>query len=244
MSDWKKIEAVLFASGSYISVDELARICNLSKKKTESALQDLKDHYEKIDSSLDVSNDDSTYKLTVKQDFSDLVQEVVSGVEMPKPIMETLALIAYKSPVLQSEIINTRGTSAYDHISFLEEKKFITRERYSRSYKVKVTEKFHDYFDVDDSKMQSLFEEIEKPEVPIEVELEKEEDFEEKITDRLKKQVPTETNSEREDFLDNFEKRLGDVTIRLDTAEEEIRKIAPREEVEKEDVDSAFEKED
>ncbi|MFT4261660.1 MAG: SMC-Scp complex subunit ScpB [Candidatus Woesearchaeota archaeon] len=247
MSDWKKVEAVLFASGSYVEVITICELTGLSKKNAQKALADLKNHYDKLDSSLEVFSDGDSWKLNVKTEYSDLVQKVVSGVEMPYPVMETLALIAYKSPVMQSEIVNTRGTVAYDHISYLEQKKFITRERYGRTYKLKVTEKFHDYFDVDDSKIQSLFEDIEKPviEEVVEIKEENDEAFEEKIIDRMKKQVPAESSEDVEKFLDDFENRLVGVKGRIDHAEEEIEELKPKEEavLDEEEVDLAFEEE-
>lgn len=246
MSDWKKIEAVLFASGSYVEVITICELTDLSKKKVEKALEELKNHYDSIDSSLEIFSDGNSWKLNVKTEYSDLVQKVVSGVEMPNPIMETLALIAYKSPVMQSEIVNTRGTVAYEHISYLEQKKFITRERYGRTYKLKVTDKFHDYFDVDDSKIQSLFEDIQKPEIEevVEIQEETKENFEDKIIDRMKKQVPPESSEDVEKFLDDFESRLVGVKSRIDTAEEEIKELKPEEEpLNEEEVDAAFEEE-
>lgn len=243
MSDWKKVEAVLFVSGSYVDIQSICEYTNLSKKKALKAIEELKNHYTQIDSSLEVYDEENSYKLNVKKEFSGIVQEVISGVEMPKPIMETLALIAYKSPVMQSDIIQSRGAHCYEHIHYLENKKFISKERFGRTYKLKLTEKFHDYFDVDDSKIQSLFENIEKPEVPIEIKEEKEQNFEEKILDRMKREIPKESDDERDKFLNQFEEKLVGVQSRLDNAEEEIQSLKPKEEINQEEVESAFEEE-
>jgi segregation and condensation protein B len=240
MTNWKKVEAVLFASGNYVDAESISKLTGVPVKKVVLAIEDLKKHYDSIDSSLQVFNEGSAWKLNVKSEYADIVQEVVAGIEMPRPIMETLALVAYKSPVIQSDIINTRGTVAYDHISYLEEKKFISREKYGRSYKLKITDKFHDYFDVDDSKIQSLFEEIVKPIAEVEVQTEFEDTkelFEERIIDRMKKQVPHESNEEREEFLNSFDQRLGGVKDRIDVAEEEISTLTPNQQ----EVDEAFE---
>ena len=72
--------------------------------------------------------------------------------ELPKAVLETVAVIAWKAPVLQSEIIKIRNNKAYDHIKELVESGFIAKEKSSRSYKIKLTQKFFDYFDIDSVK--------------------------------------------------------------------------------------------
>jgi hypothetical protein len=59
-----------------------------------------------------------------------------------------LAIIAWKSPVVQSEIVRIRSTKAYDHIEELLTKGFIMREKSGRSYLIKLTPKFFEYFDI------------------------------------------------------------------------------------------------
>ena len=60
--------------------------------------------------------------------------------------METLAVVAWKYPIVQSEIIKLRGSSAYEHMRELVEQGFIAKERSGRTYKVKLTKKFFNYF--------------------------------------------------------------------------------------------------
>ncbi len=235
MSDWKKIEAVLFASGSYLDKEKLEELTGLKNKKLAAAIEECQRHYENLDCSLEITTQGESYKLSVKGQFSDLVQNVVSGVEMPKPIMETLALIAYRSPVLQSDIITDRGAHCYDHIAFLETKKFISKEKYGRTYKLRITEKFNDYFDIDDSRIRELFANIKKPEVEVEEETENDTDFEEAILQRMKKPQEEESEEEVETFLNDIESRLEDVKTRVSNTEKELDSLKPQEEESEED---------
>ena len=75
---------------------------------------------------------------------------------------KTLALIAYKNPVLQSEIIKMRGNGAYDHIKALKEQEFITSERQGRTRVLKLTSKFFDYFDLVENDIKLKFAELEQ----------------------------------------------------------------------------------
>ncbi|MFT4282894.1 MAG: SMC-Scp complex subunit ScpB [Candidatus Woesearchaeota archaeon] len=228
MSDWKKIEAVLFASGKYLDEQTILDLTYIKKNNLKKALDDLKKHYSNADTSLKLFNDETSWKINVKEEYSDIVKRVVSDAELPRPVMETLALIAYKSPVMQSDIINMRGVGAYDHISYLETKKFITKERYGRTYKLKITEKFNDYFDVDEEKIRTMFKEInpKKPEINLEI-YNSEEQFEKNLGDRMKKHEP-EKQSDRDEFLNDIDSRIQSVKTNIDASEEEINELTQK----------------
>ena len=64
--------------------------------------------------------------------------------------LRTLATIAIKKKILQSDLILLRGSGAYDHIKELLEKKFIVKRRQKdgRSYWLSLSEKFFQTFAV------------------------------------------------------------------------------------------------
>ena len=64
--------------------------------------------------------------------------------------MRTLAVIAIKKKLLQSDLILIRGSSAYDHIKELIEKKFIVKRKQKdgRSYWLSLSDKFFQTFAV------------------------------------------------------------------------------------------------
>ena len=65
-----------------------------------------------------------------------------------RPLMETLAVIAWKYPVLQADVVKIRHNKAYDHLKQLDELGFITRMRFGRTNKITLTSKFFEYFDL------------------------------------------------------------------------------------------------
>lgn len=144
----KQLEAALFASGRKMSVDELARLCRTTAAIVQQQLQELKAEYENKDSSLLLMDESDTWKLTVREQYAPVVQKIVAETELTRTMIETLAVIAWKAPVLQSNVIRIRTNKAYDHISALEKSGFITRERHGRSQMIKLTERFYKYFDV------------------------------------------------------------------------------------------------
>ncbi|RMF55521.1 SMC-Scp complex subunit ScpB [Candidatus Woesearchaeota archaeon] len=158
----KKVEALLFAVGKKISIDEIMRICDLSHEETRKALEELKKDYDERESPLMIVQEGKDWKLTVREKYLDIVHKVVADVELRKSVTETLAVIAWKSPVLQSEVIKVRTNKAYEDIKELEDAGFITKTKKGRSFLLKVTDKFYEYFDVkgkDDIK--KMFEQVE-----------------------------------------------------------------------------------
>ncbi|MCF7871668.1 SMC-Scp complex subunit ScpB [Candidatus Woesearchaeota archaeon] len=236
MSDWKKIEALLFASGRYLSEDQIIEMTGIPKNKLKKAINDLIKHYESIDTSLKIFQEDGFWKMNPKEDFSDIVQKVVSEAELPRPVMETLAVIAYKNPILQSEVKDIRGSTSYDHIHLLEDKGYIVREKYGRTYKIKLAEKFFEYFDVDGEKdIRALFKNVKKPDVSKVGDLEvynangEDNEFDSQIMERMKK-LESSVNEvkEKDDFLNNFDEKLSLKKSLIDSAEKELDDLRPK----------------
>jgi len=145
----KKVEAVLFTTGKFLDSEEIARLCDLdSVGFVRDALEELKEDYEKRDTALNIINQGNKWKLTIRKDYLFLTEKLLTDCELDRPTQETLAVIAYKTPVLQSEIIKIRGNGAYEHIARLKEYDFVTSEKYSRTKILRATQKFYDYFDI------------------------------------------------------------------------------------------------
>lgn len=244
MADWKRIEAVLFASGKYLTEQQIIELTGIPKNQFKKTMDSLKKHYETSDTALQLFQETDAWKLNVKEEYNDIIKNIVSDAEMAKPIMETLAMIAYRSPVLQSEIIDARGSGAYDHISLLEDKGFLTREKYARTFKLRVTEKFFEYFDIDgDKDLGKVFGNIKKPEVlgTLEVYTAKkkteEEEFADKIIERMKKLEETDKDKEdNHEFLENMDKKLAESKTRIDEAEEDMKEFKKAENPENEQI--------
>ena len=150
MNDLKsKIEAVLFSSGRKMNTEEIAKLCHSTIKQVETALAQLSDEYDQNKNSLMIVNEKQDWKLTVHEKYLNVVRKIVPETELTKTIMETLAVVAWKSPVLQSEVIKIRTNKAYDHLDQLEEMAFIFRKKEGRTKNILLTEKFYKYFDLD-----------------------------------------------------------------------------------------------
>lgn len=163
-----KIEAVLFTTGRFLNVEEISKMAGIgSIGFIKQALDELKEEYSSNGGALEVINDKDRWKLNIKKDYLHLTDKLLSDAELDLPAQETLAVIAYKQPAIQSDVIKTRGNKSYDHIKKLKEEGFLISEKFGRTKILKLTQKFYDYFDVieDELKDRLVIEEKDKQEI-------------------------------------------------------------------------------
>ena len=155
-----KAEALLFSSGRRMSIEELSKLCKRKDVEVQIALEELKKDYDKKKSSLEVINENRYWKINIKDEHLTLVKEIVTKTELSKTLMETLAVIAFKYPIKQSELIKIRTNKAYDHLRELEDMGYITRIKHGRSKLIKLTEKFFDYFQLAEEELRDKFQDF------------------------------------------------------------------------------------
>ena len=166
----KRIESVLFAAGKKVPIEDIAKMCNKKDFVTliEAGLKKLKERYASADSSLMVIQDGPAWKLTVKEQFMPFVRKIVTQTELKKSVMETLAVISYKNPILQSDLIKIRTNKAYDHLDLLEEEGYITRKKAGRTKEITLAQKFFDYFDLPEEALREKFKSVQELESQVE----------------------------------------------------------------------------
>ena len=144
-----RLEAILYLKGRALSLAELAEIAAVSRDQAELGLITLMADYAHRDTALEVRQEGQRYSLQLRDGLGDLVQNLLP-VDLSTAALRTLATIALKKRILQSDLVDLRGSSAYDHIKELLAQNFIERKRQSdgRSYWISLSEKFHRTFSV------------------------------------------------------------------------------------------------
>jgi len=153
------IEAILFAAGKSLELSFIANLCNINDYQAKKQLQELEIDY-KNHSVLRIMNQDTSWKMTVREQYLDVVRKIVADTELSKAVLETLSMIAYRNPALQSEVVKARGTNTYDHIAELVRLGFVIKEALGRSYVLKLSEKFYEYFEIDGQKIKEVFQPV------------------------------------------------------------------------------------
>lgn len=145
------IEAILYLKAKPLTIGEIAQIADCPIDVIEGGMIDLISEYGNRDSALEIAETKDGFCLRLRPEFEQLVQKILP-VEIGKGALRTLAAIALKHPISQSELVELRGSSAYQQIQELMEQGFVRRRKQAdgRSYWLSVTEKFHQYFEVGD----------------------------------------------------------------------------------------------
>ena len=144
-----KIEAVLYLKGKPISKKTISELTNSDINSVSEAIKQLSDKYSHSSSALEIISNNSLISLELKHSLNEYVEDLLPA-ELRTAVLRTLAIIAIKKKILQSDLIILRGSSAYDHIKELIEKKFINKRKQKdgRSYWLSLSDKFFQTFAV------------------------------------------------------------------------------------------------
>jgi len=122
------IEAIIFASEAPISVDKIKEILpDVEKMEITRLLQDLIAEYEKRWGGFLLQEVAGGFQFRTRSDLSSWMTKLMRGkpAMMSNAAMETLAVIAYKQPVVKSEIDRIRGVDVGSSLKGLLEKKLV-----------------------------------------------------------------------------------------------------------------------
>jgi len=143
------IEAALYVAGRPLNLRMLASITKMSSTKLKPLISMLVDDYSKCDRALElIELDDGRFVLQIKSKYVPLVRRLAMKPLLTIGPLKTLAYIAFRQPVLQSNVVRVRGSQAYAHIRDLRRLGLIKTERSGRSRFIRTTEVFADYFDL------------------------------------------------------------------------------------------------
>jgi segregation and condensation protein B len=223
-----KLEALLFSSGRKMDLDELSKLIRTRKDRIKKELEELKEEYDQKESSTMLVNEGDFWKLTVREQYLPLVRNIVTETELSKTILETLAVIAFKYPIKQSDLIKIRTNKAYDHLRDLQEMGYITRQKHGRSNLIKLTQKFFEYFDLAEDRLKEQFQDFKSIAKAIE---DKERDIEE--TKQKQREEAQSTEEKEEQIKKDIEsmdepEKLGDLEVVDEPSEEELEKERER----------------
>lgn len=159
--DVRKVEAALFISGKFMSIQELVALTNVNPILLKKILEDLSGAYK--DSGIEILNKNNLWKMDVSPDYIWMVNKLAGGnSEFTKAEQETLALVAYKQPMKQSIVVKIRGNKAYEHIKGFVERGLINKKKMGHTAELTLNESFFDYFSLTGNADENNFEVVKK----------------------------------------------------------------------------------
>ncbi len=148
LENLKKVEAALFISGKFLSIQELVAFTDLNPILLNEALEKLKDKYNK-ESAIEVINKSDLWKMDISAEHREIVNRLASGsAEFTKAEQETLAIVAHKHPITQAKIVSIRGNKAYEHIKKFVEGGLLKAKKLGRTKELELSQEFYDYFNL------------------------------------------------------------------------------------------------
>src|SRR2546427_3267434 len=142
MSLKAKVEAIVYAAETPISLDQIAQLVKESviatgasddaevRSRVRAAIEELVADYSSESHGIELRQIAGGYRMSTKPEQHDLVRAYARNLKPPirlsLPALETLAVIAYKQPATVPEISEIRGVDSSGVIATLLERKLIT----------------------------------------------------------------------------------------------------------------------
>ncbi|MCF7957459.1 MAG: SMC-Scp complex subunit ScpB [Phycisphaerae bacterium] len=154
MSTISVVEAVLFAADEPVTAGKLSEIVGAGgSRETKKHIQALNTKYQEMDCAFRIESIAGGYQLLTQSKFNPWLSKLIkvrSESKLTPAAMETLAIIAYKQPILRVDIENVRGVAAGEMVRQLIEKgvvKIVGRaEELGRPLLYGTTKKFLEVF--------------------------------------------------------------------------------------------------
>jgi segregation and condensation protein B len=173
------LEAMLFIAGEPLGLDALKKLVELDKPRMDQLLKELVNEYSLRNAGILIVEVAEGYQMVTNPACSPYVRKLISTA-VPKRLspssLETIAIIAYKQPIIKAEIEAIRGVNSDGVIKTLLERRLIKilgrKEAPGRPLMYGTTHEFLQYFGLKDlSELPTLKElnEIDIPELPEEL---------------------------------------------------------------------------
>lgn len=103
-----RLEAILYLKGRSMTLGELAEIAAISRDQVEIGLITLMADYAHRDTALEIRQEGQRYSLQLRDGLGELVQNLLP-VDLSTAALRTLATIALKKRILQSDLVELRA---------------------------------------------------------------------------------------------------------------------------------------
>jgi len=95
---------------------------------------------------IELKTEEGRALLRVKAAYIDRVAHLAPQQDIPRPVLRSLAVIAYNHPMTQADLVKVRGNKAYQHVQELLDRRLIRGEAQGRTVLLHVTDEFLRHF--------------------------------------------------------------------------------------------------
>lgn len=118
------IEAMLFASGNAVKIDDMAEVLNVDNKSVREMVTSINKRFDEENRPITIREIDMGFQMCTKPKYHNYIkklQDKKPKKALSQSAMETLAIIAYKQPITRVEIEKIRGVNSDYAVSTLSE---------------------------------------------------------------------------------------------------------------------------
>ncbi len=149
--DITTLEAALYAADRPLSLEELKDIVDTSSETYIRKLLDKLDKKFDENSSLGLEEPSENMFTTQLQDeYMSKVENIIPKAKLNKGAMKTLAVIAYKQPIKQSELSEIIGGRVYKYVKKLKDLDLIEAKPIGRTKVLRTSKKFAGHLGFED----------------------------------------------------------------------------------------------
>ena len=171
------VEAALYVAGRPLDLKTMANVAGTrSKKKVRKLAKTLLENYKNRETALEILEvEGERFVMQLKTEYTVRVRKLSTKPLLSAGPLKTLSYIAFRQPVLQTQVVEVRGHHSYGHLKQLEEMELIAREGNGKKRVLKTTQFFADFFGLSHElkimkrQLKTLFKELEKPEENMEI---------------------------------------------------------------------------
>ena len=166
------LEAGLYVAGRPLDLKTLAGVVGTRSKKTVRKLaRALVESYSNRDTALEVLEvEGERFVMQLKVEYTGKVKKLSTRPLLSAGPLKTLSYIAFRQPILQTQVIEVRGHHSYGHLKQLEDMELIFREGVGRKKMIRTTQFFADFFGLSHDlrtmkrQLKGVFKDFDKPE--------------------------------------------------------------------------------
>jgi len=167
------IESLLFVAGEPVTLDTLRKIVEVDKYNTDRILRDLINDYSINNSGLLILEVAGGFQMVTNPASSPWIKKLLST-SMPKRLtqssLETIAIIAYRQPIIKAEIEAIRGVNSDGVVKTLLDRRLVKilgrKEAPGRPLMYGTTQEFMQYFGLKDLAELPTLKEFEEMNIP------------------------------------------------------------------------------
>jgi len=151
------LEALLFLSGEVLGVSAIKDILEIPETEIKRVMEELITEYRERNTGLMIVEIANGYQMVTNPAYGEWIKKFKTthlSSRLSLPSLETLAIIAYKQPIIRAEIEQIRGVNSDSAIRTLYEKRLIKimgrKEAPGRPFLYGTTREFLQYFGLKD----------------------------------------------------------------------------------------------